>query len=197
MDYYYIDTSKLALKQLNTIMEKLDIDKHSTPFTVVVEDGKVISKLKGYVDGKDYVEFFKDADVLPQDAEYSAEKYITFIDYQKYEDLIGSKDTSIIVIGQTTCSHCIAIKPALNAVAKDYDLKINYLNITDMTEEENNSFLKSLKTIEYNDEDFVNDGSFGTPLILIIENGKVKNYISGERTISQLVREFKKLNLIS
>ena len=66
-----------------------------------------------------------------------------------------------------------------------------------MSEDEYNSFSESLKEIEYNDPDFVESGSFGTPLTLIIENGKVKDYISGERTKSQLVREFKKNGLIS
>ena len=47
-----------------------------------------------------------------------------------------------------------------------------------------------------NDPDFVEDGSFGTPLTLIIEDGKVVDYISGSRTKSQLVRDFKKAGLI-
>ena len=66
-----------------------------------------------------------------------------------------------------------------------------------MSEDEYNDFEESLKEIEYNEPNFVEDGSFGTPLTLIIENGKVKDYISGQRTKSQLVREFKKAGLIS
>ena len=73
----------------------------------------------------------------------------------------------------------------------------DYLNLTEMTENQYESFSESLKDIEYNDPDFVEKGSFGTPLTLIVKKGKVIDYISGQRTKSQLVREFTKLGLIS
>lgn len=196
MDYLYIDSSNLATKQRKEILDKLGIE-HATPTTVIVENGKVIDTAVGYTDGQEYVEFFANNEVIPSDALYSKEQYLTFIDYEEYEELVNNSKTHIIVIGQTTCSHCIAIKPALNSVAEDYDLTINYLNLTNMDEDEYNKFTKSLKSIEYNDPDFVSDGSFGTPLTLIIKNGKVSSYISGERTKSQLVREFKKSGLIT
>lgn len=196
LDYYYLDSSKLSSSQRKEVLEKLDIE-HATPTTVVVENGEVIDTKVGYTAGNQYVEFLKETEILSEDAVYSGEEYITFIDYSEYEDLISNDETHVIVIGQTSCSHCIAIKPALNEVAKEYDLTINYLNLTDMTETESNAFFDSLTTIEYNDEDFLEDGSFGTPLTLIVKNGKVADYISGERTISQLVKEFKRNGLIS
>lgn len=195
IDYYYIDSSKLGETQRNEILEKLEI-VHKTPTTVVVENGKIIDTIVGYTDGFDYVEFFKEAELLPSDAVYSSEKNLTYINYSEYEELISS-GLHIIVIGQTSCSHCIAIKPALSTVAGDYNLTINYINLTKLSDEEASKLSDSLKTIEYNDPDFLEDGSFGTPLTLIVENGKVKRYISGERSISQLVREFKKAGLIS
>ncbi len=197
MDYYYLDSSKLSASQRQTVLETLDIE-HATPTTLIVEKGKVVDKVVGYTPGKEYVEFFKKNGLLEEDAVYSQEQYITFIDYGRYEEVINLTDdtNNIVVIGQTKCSHCIAIKPALNAVARDYDIVINYLNLTDLSKEESDSFFETLKTIGYNDPDFVENGSFGTPLILVVKNGQVSNYISGERTTSQLVREFKKSNLI-
>ena len=44
-----------------------------------------------------------------------------------YEELVNKEGTHVVVIGQTTCSHCIAIKPALNSIAGEYELTINYL----------------------------------------------------------------------
>ena len=195
IEYYSIDSSKLSLKERREILNQLGIE-HATPTTVVVENGEVIDVLEGYTEGKDLIEFFKDTEILEEDATYSAEKNINYINYSDYENLISNSSSNIIVIGQTTCSHCIAIKPALNTVAQNYNLVINYLNLTDINDEETDSFFETLKTIEYNDEDFLKDGSFGTPLTLIVENGKVKHYISGERTISQLTKEFKKAGLI-
>ena len=66
-----------------------------------------------------------------------------------------------------------------------------------MAQEEFSSFEESLKKIGYNDPSFVEKGEFGTPLTLIVKNGKVTSYIAGERSKSQLVKEFKKAGLIS
>lgn len=196
MDYYYIDSSKLPAKQRKDVLKKLGIE-HSTPNTFIVEKGKVVDTAQGYTEGKDYVEFFKENKMVPEDAVYTPEQYITSINYDEYDKLISNDGTNIIVVGQTTCSHCIAFKPAINSVAKEYNIIINYLNLTKLTQEESNKFFESLRTIEYNDEEFLKDGSFGTPLTLVVSNGKVKGYISGERTTSQLVRELKKLDVIS
>ena len=196
MEYFEIDAATLGLKQREEIIEKLEIEG-KTPTTVIVQNGKVIDVAEGYTEGRHYVEFFASNELLPEDAVYSKEANLTFIDMDDYEDIVEEKGTHIVVIGQTTCSHCIAIKPALNKVAGEYDLTINYLNLTEMSEDEYNDFEQSLKDIEYNDPDFVENGEFGTPLTLIIEDGKVKDYISGQRTNSQLVREFKKAGLIS
>ncbi len=196
MDYYYIDTSKLAKKQINEILKKLEMPKHSTPTTVVVENGKVIDTENGYVEGEEYVEFLKGAGVLPEDAEYGEDKNITYINYEEYSKLIKDKKNHIIVVGSTTCPHCQAIKPALNTVAGEYSITINYLTLDEMEQNDKSAFFKSLGTIGYDDEDYVNKGTIGTPLVLIIKNNKVNDYFSGERTISQLVREFTKAGFI-
>lgn len=195
IEYHSIDSVLLSNSQRKEVLEKLNIE-HATPTLVVVEDGEVVATQIGFVDGSKLIEFFKNNEIVPEDAVYSAEKNITFINYDKYKSLIKKDSTNIIVIGQSSCSHCIAIKPALNSVAEDYDLTINYLNLTDLTQEETEKFYESLEKIDYDDPDFVKDGSFGTPLTLIVKKGKVADYISGEKTISQLVREFKKAGLI-
>ena len=196
MDYLYVDTSKLGKKQQRDIAEKLNIEG-STPTTVIVEKGKVIDIAEGYNDGRDYVKIFADNELIPEDAVYSKDKNLTYIDIDEYEKTIAKSGTRIIVIGQTTCSHCIAIKPALNSIAGDYNIKIYYINVNELTQDEYNRFSESLKTVGYDDPDFVESGSFGTPLTLILKDGKVSSYISGERSKSQLVREFKKAGLIS
>ena len=195
MDYLYIDSIKLTKKQREEILDKLEIEQ-STHTTVIVEKGKVIDTQVGYVGGKEYVEFFKENGMIPEDAVYSKEQYITNIDYSEFEKLL-SEGAHVVVIGQTGCSHCTAIKPALNSVSKDYKITVNYLNLTEMDSETQSSFSDKLREIEYNDPDFLEDGSYGTPLTLIIKDGKVVSYLSGERTTSQLAREFKKQGLIS
>lgn len=188
IDYYYIDTAKISNSQRKEVREKLSIEE-GTPKTIVIENKKVIETADGYKDPKEYIEFFKRNEMVPEDAEYSAEKYITFIDYAEYKELISNSDTNVIVIGQTTCSHCISFKPAMNKVAKDYDITMNYLDILKLSNAEYTKFSNSLKDLGYTEE-------LGTPLTLIIRDGKLIKSISGERTISQLVKELKRVDLI-
>ena len=196
IDYLYIDSIKLTKSDREKILKELGIE-HATPTTIVVKDGNVVGVQTGYVDGKLMVEFLKQNKVLKEDAVYSPEEYITFINYEDYTNLIKSNGKHVITIGQTGCSHCIATKPVLNAIAKDYNIDINYLNITEMNETERNSFINSLTEINYNDEEFVESKNFGTPLTLIIENGKVISYINGERPTTQYVKAFKKAGVIA
>jgi len=196
MEYLEIDAATLGAKQRKEIVEKLEIEG-ATPTTVIVQNGKVIDVAEGYTEGRYYVEFFASNELLPEDAVYSKEDNLTFIDFDEYEEVVEEKGTHVVVIGKTTCPNCIAIKPALSKVAGKYDLTINYLNLTELSEDEYSDFQEILKEIGYNDPDFVAEGSFGVPLTLIVENGKVKDYISGNRTNSQLVRAFKKIGLIS
>ena len=196
MDYYYLDATKLSSSESKKLLEKLDAPSTGTPMTFIVEKGKTIDVENGYVSAQEYVEFFVKNEMLPEDAVYSKEAYITFVNFDEYSDLISDGDVHVFVIGQTTCSHCIAIKPALNSVAKDYDLTINYLNLTDMTDSERQGFYDSLIELNYSDPDYLESGSIGTPLIYVVEDGEITEYFSGERTKSQLVKEFKKIGLI-
>ena len=201
LDYLDIDSTKLTSSQRETILEKLGI-KHATPTTVVVKNGKVVDTAIGYKAGKEYVEFLKNAGVLPENATYSKTTYpdapnITVIDYSEYKELIDAEDKFIVTVGQTGCSHCDAIRPALDRVVTNHNITINYLNLTDMDSEERQGFFASLDELEFDDPDFVEKGSFGTPTTFTIENGKIIDYISGERTYSQLEKELLKQGVIS
>ena len=196
IDYLYIDSTKLTKSDREKMLKELDIE-HATPTTVVVKDGEILGTQVGYADGGLMVEFLKENKILDKDAVYTPEQYLTFINYEEYGQILEQEGKHVITIGQTGCSHCIATKPVLNSIAKDYDITINYLNITEMTQSERNSFTNSLSEIGYDEEEFVTSGNFGTPLTLIIQNGKVISYVSGERPTTQFIRAFKKAGIIS
>ena len=200
LDYLEIDSISLTKSERETVLEKLGIE-HATPTTVVVKNGEVISKAIGYKAGKEYVEFLKNAGVLPENATYSVTKYpdtpnITIIDYDEYKELIEKDEYSVITIGQTGCSHCTAIRPTLDLIVTKTGLTIYYLNLTDMTQEESSDFFNSLESLGYNEPKFLEDGSFGTPTTFTVKNGTIEYYISGERTYSQLEKELKKQGLL-
>ena len=189
--YYYIDATKLKSDDQKEILEKLDIEG-STPTIAIVKNNKVVDVNVGFMDGKATVEFFKQNKLLKEDATYKPEENLTNISFNDYKNLVVQDIKNIIVIGQTTCSHCIAVKPVLNRVAANYNITINYLNLTEMTEDEKKELIENLKNIGYENAD-----NLGTPLTLIIQNNKVEGTIEGENPPSYFTRQFKKYGIIS
>ncbi len=190
LDYLYIDADELEKEDKTKILEALDIEG-STPTIAVVKKDEVIDVNEGYLDGKQLVDFLIKNKVLKKDAVYKPEAYLTNIDYSEYEEIIGKDEQSVIVIGQTTCSHCIAVKPVLNHIAEEYDITINYLNLTEMNEEEQSKLTESLKTIGYENAD-----NLGTPLTLIVKNNHLESTIEGENPPSYFIRKFKNAGVI-
>ncbi len=196
IDYLHIDASKLTKNDREKMLKELGIE-HATPTTVIVKDGKVIDTKVGYVDGGEMIEFLKENQILDKDAVYTPEQYITFINYDEFNNLLKEDGKHVITIGQTGCSHCIATKPVLNAIAKEFNIKIYYLNISEMTQSENSSFINALEEIGYDEKEFVASGQYGTPLTLVVENGKVIYYINGEKPTKEFKNELKKAKVIS
>lgn len=190
MDYLYIDADKLTKDDKKKIINQLDI-QGSTPTIAVVKNDEVIDVSEGYLDGKEMVKFLIKNKVLKKNAVYTPEEYLTDINYSDYEEIIKKDELSIIVIGQTTCSHCIAVKPVLNHIAEDYNVTINYLNLTNMDQEDQNKLTDSLKEIGYEDAE-----NLGTPLTLIVKNNHLESKIEGENPPSYFIRQFRKAGLI-
>ena len=191
IDYLYVDASKLSKEDQKEIFKVLDIEG-STPTIAVVKDDDVIDVNVGYMDGKETVEFLKKNKILDEGATYKPEENLTFIDFNRYKELVNEDSLNIIVMGQTTCSHCIAVKPVLSRVAGNNNITINYLNLTEMSQDEQSELIESLKSIGYSDAD-----NLGTPLTLITKNNHLEGKIEGENPPSYFTREFKKYGVIT
>lgn len=93
---------------------------------------------------------------------------ITEIDYSKLEEMIDNKESFILEIVQTGCSHCEEFSPRFKAVLKTNDLTAYYLNLYNLTEEDAKKFNELTTSVS------------GTPTVLFFENGKeTSNKISG------------------
>lgn len=191
IDYLYVNSDKLTKEDKDELLEVLDIEGE-TPTIALVKDDEVIDIKEGYIEGKEMVEFLIDNKVLKKDAVYTPEQYINNISYSDYEDMISKDEMNVVVIGQTTCSHCISTKPVLNHIAGDYDVEINYLNLTNMSSDEQTKLTNSLKSIGYEDAE-----NLGTPLTLIVQNNKLISKIEGENPTSYYIRTFRKVGLIN
>ena len=191
IDYLYIDASKLSKDDQKEILKELDVEG-STPTIAVVKNDDVVDVNVGYMDGKTTVEFLKKNKILDKEATYKPEENLTIIDFNRYKELVSEDTLNVIVIGQTTCSHCIAVKPVLSRVAGNNNITINYLNLTEMSQDEQSELIENLKSIGYADAD-----NLGTPLTLITKNNHLEGSIEGENPPSYFTREFKKYGVIT
>lgn len=105
-----------------------------------------------------------------------------------YDDLatkIENKDSFVLYVGRTTCSHCKDFKPILEKVVNEYDLDVYYIDLDNVSNAKYNAVLKKI------------DGE-GTPTTVYIEKGKTLSSprIEGARDYDTIVEFFKDLNIL-
>lgn len=103
------------------------------------------------------------------------------IDYEQYKTMIKNKDSFILFIGSSECSHCTSYKKTLNKVIKEYDVDVKYLDLSKMSDKENNEFKSQISFT-------------GTPTTIFVEKGEEKshyNRIVGDQSYEKIVDKFK------
>ena len=104
---------------------------------------------------------------------------ITEINYSKLEDMIDNKDSFILEIVQTGCSHCEEFSPRFKAVLKTNNLKAYSLNLYNLNNEEREKFSKLTTNVT------------GTPTVLFFKDGsetsiKINGAVSNEKIEERL-----------
>lgn len=107
--------------------------------------------------------------------------YFKEIKYDKVIEKIDNKESFVLVLSQTTCSHCMDYKPKVESVANEYKLTIYYLETNLLSKKETEKFKKY---ITYT----------GTPTTVFIINGEEKtvaNRIDGSVAESKIIEKLK------
>ena len=185
-DYLYINTNELTSGVFNKLLKTIGVDENNfgTPLTIVVKDGEVVDSINGYVDDQELFSFLKKYEFVSKDAKLA----LNYVDYNGYKSVVRSSENKILVLGQTTCSHCIKVKPILSSIAREYGITINYLDITKLSDEEKGKFTKYLT--------YLTEKEWGTPLTLIVNNSEVIDSVNGELDHDGYVELFKKNGFI-
>ena len=109
------------------------------------------------------------------------------LSYDEIMEKIDNKESFILCISRTTCSHCNVYKPKLRKVANKYDIKIYYTDVDKYSKEDLKNFSSKISF----------DG--GTPTTLFIKNGEEKTTatrIEGDVSIEKIVDKLKKNGFI-
>ena len=186
-DYTYIETGDLVEKHFSKILEQLNVkeDDFGTPLMAFVKSGKVTEIIYGYIDEKILLEKLKEHQFVLEEEK----DVLSYLDLDSLKKTIKSKQRSIIVVGQTTCSYCIRFKPVLMKISDGQNIKIHYINYDEVKEQDAlKEYLSSFDAFK---------GDWGTPLTIIVENGKVISEFSGYAEESTYLEFLKENNLIN
>lgn len=151
---------------------------------VVIMITVAIALTSFFVMKKAYDESQKEIEEENKKAEESISN-LTVINVSKMKELFSSNDTKIIFVGSLTCPHCTVIKPVINSVVKDLNVTVYYLELSTMTDEENNEY--------YSINEFLKNNN-SIPLVMAVKNNEVIDSFVGEKD-SKDVEEFLKKNL--
>ena len=109
------------------------------------------------------------------------------LNYKEITDKIEKKESFILIVSRSTCSHCAEYKPKIESIAKKYNLDIYYIDYDLDTKDNQNKFL----------EEFNLDGS--TPITIFIKKGeqtKLFDRIEGDISKETAIEKFKKMGFI-
>lgn len=179
-EYIYINTDSFNNNYMNKVLEKLELTSTGTPYLAIVGDNKVIDRQNGFADYDKLFEFLQKNKIIKEDAEL----LLNYIGINEYEKILKSKDNNIVVVGQSTCRYCLNAKVILNEIVEEKGITINYLNITYLTTDEKKIFTDSF--------DYFKSNSWGTPVMMIVKNGKIVDMIEQLTTKDKYIEFFEK-----
>lgn len=186
--YYYIDADTMSDEQLINILDKVDqdINDFGTPYIAFLQNGEKYDEIAGYVEESKLFEQLQKNEIIGSDETYvssteysnshnsenSSYKNLSFIGYDEYKNLYEGDSKFIVVLGQSGCGACTSYKPIIDELVEEIDAPIYYIDVTSMEQSDIYSLMDSLSY-------FDDVESWGTPLTLIVENKKVKDYLEG------------------
>lgn len=114
------------------------------------------------------------------------EDKIIELTFDELNKKINNKDTFILIVSQTGCSHCKTYKEIVNNIINKYDVDFYDINLTNLSDEETSEFIKIVN-------------SSGTPTTVFMFDGVEKttlNRISGSSSEEKVVAKLKKLGFL-
>lgn len=107
--------------------------------------------------------------------------HFTEIKYNELMEKIENDESFVVVLSQTTCSHCASFKPKMKRVANKHKLDVYYIEV-DLLSKEESTELKKHVNFE------------GTPVTVFIKNGEetsIATRIDGNKKTDVIEKKLK------
>lgn len=199
LEYLYINTKTISNGQLEYIKEKIDAPSDfGTPTMAIIGKGDVHETIVGTTEETELAHYLEEYEII-KDYGFKDLKEITYDEYYK---LLKSKKPVAILIQREGCSWCEKAIPELERVAYLNNITIYSINAYDVyyaevypknaTSSQLAQANKFMPTVPSFDEP-----GFFTPLLEIVQNGKVKAaYEKGYATAETYEKFLKDNNFI-
>ena len=109
------------------------------------------------------------------------------INTDEYLNYYNNEGATIVLIARPTCHYCQIAEPILQQIAHEKNIDINYLNTDNFSEDDYNRFKES--------NELFSEG-FGTPILLVVGNNQIVDYIDGLTDKNHYEEFLKKNNFI-
>lgn len=114
------------------------------------------------------------------DDERTSPKEITI---DEYLDIYNGSSQKLVLISRPTCQYCQIATPILENIIYNYGVEINYLNTDEFDDDANSKFVSS--------DEYFSEG-YGTPMLLLVGNGKLVDQVDGLTTRDEYLSFLKK-----
>ena len=176
---------------INYIKSKENIDYTDGNIYLIFDSMKYL----GYIDkNKDLNEYIKKYlyGYLPVN-----ERVYSTATIDQYNHMYNSKDKTIAVFGDDTCSYCERLEPVINDIAKNKVYNIYYFNSSRMADGEYEALLNMNITIPAScnssgEEKKMVDG-YAKPMTIVSKKGKVIGCIKGYYDYNTYVNKLKEI----
>ena len=170
--YYYVDFNKIPTTSAKTkFIKNIGVDTledFSTPTILIYKDGKIVSQTSGLTSiNKIFNALQKNNIISAKDS-----LPVNYLSLSSFIDLTEDNAKQVVMIGSVAKVDSNSAQEIIWNIAKENNIKINYLMINDLSEKEGATFEKTLNFYS------VDNNPVTTPSMLIIENGQVTNFIA-------------------
>lgn len=171
-EYYYVDFNKITTTSAKTkFIKSLGVDTSEdfqTPMILIYKDGEIVSQTSSLTSiNKIFTTLQKNniistEDVLP----------VNYLTLSSFIELTENSGKQAVMLGSPIEAQSNSAQEIIWNIAKENKISINYFMLNDLTEAEGKTFENSLDFYSVDDNNIV------IPTLLIIEDGKVIDFMS-------------------
>lgn len=133
-----------------------------------------------------FIALFAFAGKTKKQEEEEINSHLVLLNANEFKEKIENKDSFIIIMTGSKCSHCESYLPIFKKVLADYDLTAYQIH-TDLLNNEEQAFVKGVATIN------------GTPTVIFIKDGEeisAMNRLVGEKSRTETIDRLKVMGYI-